>query len=330
MTKIAIIGCGKQAEKHMKGLKAANADIRFVLIDNNEAAAKKLGEQTGCEWTTDIDVALQDPDLAAIDICTPTQSHKSLIEKGVAAGKDFFCEKPLCETLDDARAIARIAQESGRTGMIGYIYRFAPMFAQAKDLIASGALGDVVAATFRIGGRGSHQVWKHSRHQGGGALSEMMVHMIDLAIWYFGPIAELQVLDSRIIHTTRTINGKDMTADAEDWIIVRARMENGAEVLFQADMVTPAFSQSIEIQGGNGTLVASIQPERPSFVHLDKAHDEYPAGRSVLKTDSSEYFNGQMKEFLDACKEKRKPRICTIEDSILVMEALENIRKQIK
>lgn len=328
--KIAIIGCGKQAEKHIKGLQSANADLRFVLIDTNEQAARKLGEQTGQDWTTDLDGALQDPALVAVDICTPTQSHKPLIAKSVGAGKDFFCEKPLCESLSEARDIAGLVQKSGRTGMIGYIYRFAPVFEQAKDIISSGALGKPVAATFRIGGRGSHQVWKHMKKTGGGAINEMLVHMLDLAIWYFGKAVETQVLDCKLLRPARVIQGKEETVDAEDWVVVRARMENGAEVLFQADMITPAFSQSIEIQGENGTLVASIQPDRPSYVHLDKAAGNWPAGKTVLKTEGTEFFNAQMKEFLDAVAEKRAPRRCTVEDSVLVLEALDNIRKQVK
>lgn len=330
MTRIAIVGCGKQAEKHIKGLKAANSTIDFILVDVNEQAAKKLGEQTGYSWTTDIDAALKDTNLTAIDICTPTQTHKMLIEKSLSAGKDFFCEKPLCETLAEAQDIARLSKKSSRTGMIGYIYRFAPVFEQTKDIIEQGALGNIVAATFRIGGRGSHQTWKHMKKTGGGALNEMLVHMLDLAIWYFGAAEDTKVLDSKLLRPKRIINGKEEIVDAEDWIVVRAKMKNGAEVLLQADMITPAFSQSIEIQGENGTLVASIQPDRPSYIHLDKPAGNYPQGKSILETQGTEFFNAQMKEFLDAVSEKRQPRRCTVEDSVLVIEAVENIRKQVK
>ena len=326
--RIAIVGCGKQSEKHIKGLKTANNGVEFLLVDTNEQAAKKLGEQLNMPWTTDIDAALKD--VSAVDICTPTQSHKPLISRALGAGKDFFCEKPLCESLDEAREISGMVKNSGRIGMIGYIYRFAPVFEQAKEIISSGALGKPVAATFRIGGRGSHQVWKHMKKTGGGALNEMLVHMLDLAIWYFGRTEETQVLDSRLLRPSRVINGKAETVDAEDWIVVRAKMQNGAEVLFQADMATPAFSQSMEIQGENGTLVASIQPDRPSYIHLDKPAGNHPAGKTVLKTEGTEFFNAQMKEFLDAVGQKRPPRRCTVEDSVLVVEAVENIRKQVK
>ena len=330
MTKIAIIGCGKQAEKHVKGLKAVHSDIEFVFVDTNEAAAKRIAQQAVSAWTTDLDIALQDPSLVAIDICTPTQTHKPLIEAGIAAGKDFFCEKPLCETLQDARDIAALTQNTARTGMIGYIYRFAPVFEETKFILENGILGKPIAATLRIGGRGSHQTWKHLKKTGGGAINEMLVHMLDLALWYFGPVAESQVLDCRLLRAQRIINGQEETVDAEDWVVVRLKTKNGTEVLLQADMVTPAFSQSIEIQGENGTIVASIQPDRPSYVHLDRAVGGYATGKTLFKTGEADYFNAQMKEFLDAVTEKRSPRKCTVEDSVLVLEALDNIKKQVK
>ncbi|NCG33414.1 MAG: Gfo/Idh/MocA family oxidoreductase, partial [Proteobacteria bacterium] len=95
--KIAIIGCGKQAPKHIGGLRSSRG-VEVVLVDADPALAQALAEETGVEWVETVQEVLDDPGVVAIDICTPVTSHVELIEAGLAAGKDFFCEKPLCST----------------------------------------------------------------------------------------------------------------------------------------------------------------------------------------------------------------------------------------
>ena len=107
-------------------------------------------------------------------------------------------------------------------------------------------LGRVLTANFRIGGRGSHQVWKHRKETDGGAINEMMVHMIDLAIWYFGPVKEAKVVDSHLMMPERVIGGETVTVDAEDYVLALFEMESGVRVTIQADLVTPSFNQFVE------------------------------------------------------------------------------------
>ena len=327
--KVAIIGCGKQAPKHLKGLRSANDQLDFILFDVNEDAAKSLGEAEGLKWTTDILEILSDNDVVAFDICTPTSFHKPLITQAIDAGKDFFCEKPLCETVEEAIEIKNMVSANDRIGMIGYVYRFAPVFVEAKKIIESGALGDVVMAQFRIGGRGSHQVWKHLKKTDGGALNEMMVHMLDLAIWFFGDVKESKVLVNELLRSTRTIQGKEENVDAEDYLVVRSKMESGVDVLLEADMITPAFSQHVEIQGSNGTFVGSIQPDRPSFLFLEKEMGGYSAGKTMIGNDGSNLFGEQMSEFINAITDHRQPSKCRVEDSVKVLEAVKQIKEQV-
>ena len=328
MTKLAIIGCGKQAPKHIKGLKAASENLEIVVFDRDEAAAKSLSEQLDVARYLKIDDVMNDSEIHAVDICTPTRTHKDLILKALAANKDFFCEKPLCDTLDDAEVIAESIRRSEQIGMIGFVYRFAPAFEAAYNALQNKAMGDITTATFRIGGRGSHQVWKHRKETHGGALNEMMVHMLDLAIWYFGEVIDVEVLVSELYQPTRMINGKEEEVDAEDYLLVKARMECGIDIILQADMVTPAFSQYAEIQGTNGSFFGSIQPDRPSYFFLNEARGIWGQGRTDLNTDGSAMFSNQMGEFVKSVEARTQPARCSVEDSLKVMKAVELIKKK--
>ena len=78
----------------------------------------------------------------------------------------------------------------------------------------------------------------------GGVVSEMLVHLLDVASWYFGPFAEVEVLQRELLRPTRSIGGRSETVDADDFVLVRLRSTAGVLVLCQADLLTPASISS--------------------------------------------------------------------------------------
>lgn len=328
-TRIGLIGCGKQAPKHISGLRRVPG-VELVLADRDPQAAERLAGQEGLPWERDVDAIFRAPDIQAVDICTPTPSHVELIGKAVETGKDFFCEKPLCATTQEARAVDELVRRSGRIGMVGYVYRFSPVFERAqrlfRDVPRSGEsveLGRIVTAFFRLGGRGSHQLWKHRRATGGGAVNEMLVHMVDLAVWFFGPVRSAELLMEQLLRPRRQIQGREEAVDAEDYVMVRFETESGVQVLCQADLVTPAFTQFVEVQGENGTFMGSIQPEVPSYLFLERAVAGYPAGKTPIEHVQHNLFEAQMAVFVRAVRSQAQPEQCTLTNSLRLMEAMD-------
>lgn len=332
-TKIGIIGCGKQAPKHIAGFRATPG-VELLVADIDPQLARSLGEQEHVAWAEHPQAVFADPEVRAVSLCTPTHTHAALIEQAVANRKDYFCEKPLSLDLAEARRIVALTREADRIGMVGYFYRFADVFQEAARLFgevprtgASPVLGRVLQATLRLGGYGSHQVWKHRSDSGGGATNEMMVHLLDLALWWFGPAREARALLRETYRPQRVIRGHEEQASAEDYVLAHLKMESGVEVVCQADLISPAFTQRIEVQGENGTLVASVQQETPSFVHCVSAAGGYPAGRTALDFGVPKLFDLQMAAFVDAVLTHRQPALNTLEDSLLVMDVLDQIKQ---
>jgi myo-inositol 2-dehydrogenase / D-chiro-inositol 1-dehydrogenase len=332
IVKIALIGCGKQATKHIAGLKKCPG-VEIVLADKVPELARVLAESDGLNWVATPEDVFANPEIVAVGLCVPTPFHLPLIRRSLSAKKHFFCEKPLCETAAEAREINDLAGKTGRIGMVGYVYRYAPVFkavgailSTARETGRSLVIGKLSVALMRIGGRGSAALWKHRRRNGGGAVNEMLVHMLDLAVWYFGPLERSELLMEDVLRPQRAIGGTIESVDAEDFVVARFWSRTGMPVVIQADLLTPSFTQMIEVQGDNGTLMASIQPEMPQFVFTLKAAAGYEAGRTELKFANVNFFDAQMAAFVAAIEGRPPSERSTLADSVHVMAALESLK----
>ena len=213
--------------------------------------------------------------------------------------------------------------------MIGCIYRYAPTLELVSEILAggeTGALGRVTNAVLRIGGRGSRQVWKHDRARGGGAINEMLVHMLDLALWYFGPPEELVLIHAGLLRPERAIHGVRERVDAEDHVAVRYSSVSGVEALVQADLLTPSFMQSIEINGENGNLIASVTPQAASKLFLSEPRKGYDAGWTDIDRPG-DFYAGQSLAFLNAIQTRTTPDTGTLADGLAMMDMVDRLRR---
>ena len=308
-------------------------EIEVVLADKDLDKARELGRTKGFRWVERAEHLFGDPSVTAVVLCVPIRSHATLIRQCVAAGKDFFCEKPSCETAGQARELYDLTQRSQRIGMIGYVYRFVPAFQSMRNLLAgardsgdSPVIGKLAVAIIRIGGRGSTALWKHRRSEGGGAVNEMLVHMLDLVVWYFGPIERTELIMHELLRPQRVIDGRLETVDAEDFVLARFWTRSGVPAIIQADLVSPAFMQLFEVHGDNGTLTASIQPELPQFVFTLQPAGGYAAGRTELNCGRVNVFEAQMATFIAAVRDRTQHPAGTLADTVHVMEAVDALR----
>lgn len=334
--KIGFLGCGKQAGKHISSLKKV-PNVKMVLGDIDMSLAKELAEKNEVLWVGDPESLFEDNDILAMIICTPTHSHASLVKSALEAKKHVLCEKPLCDSMEEALALQQLDKQYEEIVMVGYVYRFVPVFEEGYKIIRpqqgngeSQVLGKPLSAFFRLGGRGGHQVWKHMKASGGGAINEMLVHMVDLANWYFGPLTEVEVISCNLRYPERYINEEKVKVDAEDHIWLKCLGRNDIEIVCQADLITPAFSQFVEIQGENGSFMGSIQSDMPSFVYLKESRGGYNQGKTELGYGRSNVFDIQMMTFIQTVLRNESPDRNTIDDSVMLMRVLGEIRKQVE
>ncbi len=320
---VGVIGCGKIAEKHLnayhklEGVRVTVTDI----VPKGEIVARRYG----VGWHPNPDELIASADVDAVDICIPTPAHAETILKALDHSKPVFCEKPLARNLQEAREIAKKAEKTGRIVMVGYLYRFHPAFQFVKEVLQEEILGEPYFALFRLGGRGSHKAWKHKRETGGGAANEMLVHMLDLALWYFGPPRRVELLEMDTVLREREVEGKLVQADAEDFIVLKLESESGAKILCESDLITPSYMNYIEIQGTNGSLWASILDYFPTILYCKEPRGVYDRGHNTFEFPKVDLFERELKHFLQCIRDNTQPDLNSLEDSLKLMEILENI-----
>lgn len=184
--KVAVIGCGTIANAaHIPSyMNNPEAEIKYfcdIIPERAEAAVEKYGCGTAI---TDYHIALNDPEIEAVSVCTPNNMHPTISIDAMRAGKDVLCEKPAARTYAEALEMQKVQHETGRILNIGVVNRFNDSVNLIKKFIDDGKLGEVfhVYVSFRahrsIPGLGGAFTTKAMA--GGGALIDWGVHFIDL------------------------------------------------------------------------------------------------------------------------------------------------------
>jgi predicted dehydrogenase len=229
---------------------AAKKQVEDFYAKKNDAAFK------GCDTYNDFRELLARPDIDAVVIATPDHWHAPISIAAANAGKDIYCEKPLCQSIVEARAMVRAVRKNKRVFQTGSMQRSAREFRVACELVRNDAIGRVVEVKVGIGGpgqwcdlpgeadepgldwnlwlgpapqrpynsilspRGVHDHfprWRNYREYGGGMVTDWGAHHFDIAQWGLGMDASGPVE----IHPARE-------TDAQSG--VRLRYSNGVEV----------------------------------------------------------------------------------------------------
>ena len=140
--RIGIVGAGNIATLNVAGYLDDERCEVVAVCDPVEGRAAAAAEAWGVPAAyTDLDAMLADPDIDAVEILTPTHLHHDHVLAAAAAGKHVSCQKPLANSVSEARAMAAAADEAGTILRVSECYRHYPPLELAKRLIAEGAIG---------------------------------------------------------------------------------------------------------------------------------------------------------------------------------------------
>lgn len=322
--KIGIIGAGKISQKHITALQSLGySDL--AIFDINHNLANTTANQYRIKLIDNLSSLLNYADIVVV--CTPVKTHKELIIKALENKKHVFCEKPLCETAQEANEIEEAAKQNNKLVMVGYLYRFHPHFQQVKKWLNDNALDNIHFGIFRIGGRGNHKKWKHLKETGGGCINEMLIHKLDLIHYFFDHIDQVKVLNCETILKERLIENELVNADAEDNILLKLTTGN-TTLICQADFTTPCYMEYCELHGKRGSVFASILDSLPTQLFLSEPYKEYKQGNNpVLSHQQSNLFEREWDHFMK-CIEKGTLDINTVADSLKLINLVEKIRTE--
>jgi predicted dehydrogenase len=284
---IGVIGTGFMGKAHAFAYRAVSGIFPGlkpeleIIADVNEAAAQLAASQLGFrrstgEWKT----LVTDPAISIVSITTPNVFHREMALAAIAAGKHVHCEKPLAPSAAEAREMMEAAEAAGVLTQAGYNYIKNPLLSLAREMIASGELGDI------IGFRGVHAEdymtnpdepysWRVDPKGGGGALADIGSHIIGMARFLLGPIEELSADLETVVKNRPVAPGASerRSVEVDDIARLTVRFARGCRGTIEANWVATGRKMQLgfEINGTKGTLV--FNQERLNELHF------YQAGR---------------------------------------------------
>lgn len=267
---IGIIGTGGIARYHARNyLAAGGAEIVAVCDVVPERAAAMAAELGIGAVAADVAALVRRPDIDAVSICTPNDSHGPASLAAIAAGKHVLCEKPLAMSVAEARAMLVAAKAAGVHHMVNFSKRPFPGIVQLKSMIEGGELGELLQLDVAylqswllapsLGPDGPHRVWRlDPRVAGTGTLGDLSSHIIDLALHLAGPIERVSGLLA-----TRAKQTPPLAID--DVAMATAQFTGGALGTITSSRVAGGQRDAIrlEIYGSKGAVRFSNQrPDR--------------------------------------------------------------------
>ncbi|MBK5273087.1 MAG: Gfo/Idh/MocA family oxidoreductase [Bacteroidia bacterium] len=132
MIRIGIFGTGHLGKFHLNNWKEIAGVELAGFFDPDDNTAKEVSEKYQLTRYIDADALMDACD--AIDVAAPTTHHFELCEKAIKKGKHVFVEKPLANTMEEARQLVNLVDESGIKFQVGHVERFNPAFLAVKDM----------------------------------------------------------------------------------------------------------------------------------------------------------------------------------------------------
>lgn len=276
-----------------------------VICGRNEDRVRAAAEKYGFEeYATDWRQVVARDDIHLVDVSTPGNLHAPISIESARHRKIVLCEKPLANNLAEAKAMVQAVEQNGVKHGIFFNYRKAPAVAFAKQLISEGVLGTIYhfRGTYLqdwITDPNFPLVWRLRKEiAGSGVHGDLNAHIIDLARYLVGEIAEvcglmhtfikqrpvLREVDDRLGGQASTEMGEVTVDDAAMFL---ARFENGAIGTFEATRFALGRKNynRFEINGSKGSLVFNLERMNELELYLESDREGTRGFRTIQVTE---------------------------------------------
>jgi len=284
---IALIGYGFMGRAHSNAWRQVRAffDVPYepvlkVICGRDEAKLKHVADSFGWqEYATSWQDVVSRPDIDIVDICSSGDTHLPMAVAAAEAKKIVFCEKPLANTLDEAKQMLAAVRANNCLHMICHNYRRAPAVGLAHQLISTGRIGDVnhyrgtYLQDWLVNPSFPH-VWRLEKARAGsGALGDLLSHSIDLSRYLVGEITEVSALLKTFTTERSSIGSSETKAvEVDDAALSLVRFDSGAIGSIEASrFATGRKNQNrFEINGSRGSIVFNLERMNELELYVDE------------------------------------------------------------
>ncbi len=300
---VGVIGTGYMGKLHSVALHSVatvfNTPLRpvceMICATTEDGAAKKAQAYGFKRSTADWRTLVADEKVQAIIIASPQETHKEIALAAFKLGKPVLCEKPLGASLQESRDMVAAAKASGTANMVGFNYIRTPASQYARQLIQSGAIGELTYF------RGEHTedffadpalpaYWR-TRGLANGTMGDLSPHMINAALALIGPIQKL-CADIETVHKTRDGDNGPEEVTNDDHAQFVCRFENGVmgHMYFSRIATGRKMGYIYEIFGTEGAIRFDQEDQNALWLYQREGAEAQQGFKKILtNTEHPDY-----------------------------------------
>jgi predicted dehydrogenase len=312
-----LVGCGQHGSSLAQAI-ARSPSLRLVACADPDVAAASRAAANGADVSTHVSVEalLAECDVDAVVVATPHHLLAPVALAAIRAGKHVLAEKPIALDAAQAAEVEREVEHAGICYMAGYSFRFS-MFRHVHELLAAGAVGEIVALTASIETGPFDAGWTAYPETGGGPLLYVGCHIVDLALW---------CLEDEPTEVFAHLKRRPDT-DADDTTTLQVRFARGALAQCFVTQSASGFWYGVEIRGRKGRVTLRgrnfLQFEIEVSSNALPAYAEPTIIRPSMRRDNIQMMLvPELEEFAAAIRERRPPAI-TAADGRRVLQLLD-------
>lgn len=323
---VGLVGCGFVADIHAQAFSRVSGARVSAVASRNRERARSFAERHGVDrWFTDHRDLLALEDLDLISLAVPNDLHCIMTEEAARAGKHVIIEKPLCMNLAEADRMARAGRETNVHLFYAEELCFAPKYVRVKQLVDSGALGEVTLLKQSERHDGPHADWFWDvDRSGGGVTLDMGCHAVEFFRWILDrrPIRSVYAQMGTQVHAART--------RGDDNAILVLEFEGGTTAMAEESWSKPGgMDDRAEVYGTRGVTYADLLRGNSLLTYSAAGYD-YAVEKAGATTGWSftmyeEIWNygfpQEMQHFVDVLRRGDTPRE-TVDDGRAVLEAV--------
>lgn len=204
--RIGFVGAGLQARRRIPAINSFKNSKVVGITSQTRGSAENLAKKSDIIVYKDWQKLVRDKNIDIIVVATYPNSHEKIAVEAMKNGKHILCEKPLTKNITEAENMIQTAKKYEKTLKCGFNHRFHPAILEAKRIIDTGKIGNLLFGRGIYGycGRpGFENEWRtNSKYVSGGILMEQGIHLIDLFRWFFGNFSSVSCFSNKLYFPT--------------------------------------------------------------------------------------------------------------------------------
>lgn len=250
MLRIGVIGAGHLGKIHLRCIQAAGKFDLVGFVDPDDANAAKVESEFGIKRFASDEDLFEAVD--AVDIVTPTTYHHAIAVKAMRRSKHVFIEKPLANTLEEARELTELAYEANVKVQVGHVERFNPAFLQAQQY----NLKPMFIETHRL-------AEFNPRGTDVSVVLDLMIHDIDIT---------LSIVKSNVKNVSAS--GVNVVSDTPDIANARIEFDNGCVANLTASRISMKNMRKTRLFQPDSYMAIDFLKKQLEVLRLEEAAEE--------------------------------------------------------